>query len=1046
MAHLIDNIRISSRANFIHIQWNMIVQDGRYVWTYDELVVRLFLPSDIELGALKTNKWINEVQNSETDTYVGEIGGGWIINATTGVNKSYEISNPMIRNHGRIQETQDGNQPHYRFSIDIAKLHPNFSQGLEEFSFDWEINVLANKDHRFQVRVEFGHLVDRVFQSEYEASRNISLPADLQVPIRRWLERVHVAINDRLNATVYELDRDFLDLEVGDESEAIVGSQLFKRYVIDIEALNTSEKGQLIHFDEAFEKHHHRLLLLGNAGAGKSTTLAVFAKSLIEEYLKDAQAKIPFYVPITNWRGETPLQNWIAQEAQLPSSMIQMIESGQVIFLVDGLDEIPASFEQDRATSNNPQDLQVEFLKRIREEFYGTDLVVTCRDSAYRDLLARNQGGIYLDGAVTIQPLTNDQIRSYLYRQSDLWEVVQRDNRLLDLVRTPLLLRIFATAFKGKSSQAAELALIEGGDGELRDEVFAAYVRQRCVHEAQKQPKRFLTESKIREWIDEIYDVLGKVAIQGRLHRTKQFEVLLGSKAEDFIDEMCNLHILMRTASGDIQFIHLLLEYHFAWEPLLDSVENRHPGWSPISRLGEIRDRRAVQPLIHAIKNGYGSGDRDIARALGEIGDSEAVPALIKLLAHRQRDTRRSAIEALGLIGDTAAVFPLTEMLDDSYSGGYPSDIQRSAVWALEQIGEDAVQTLCDKLTDERIRIRTEIARALAFIRDQRAIRPLIEALIRSEPRINVPYPNFFWGYVDPTNTLLRVEERTAQFIHVDTDISMYVFALAAIGQSAIEPLTNLYKNASEGVKECTVWALAQIEDTGLIDFFMETLTSGNDKVKTYSVYGLAKNCGLSPEKDYRPIQKLINTINERPISSNLFDCTLWTLGAIGHTVAVNVVIHIVQQLTNDYPRSKFHAVGGLGLSGDKRATTTLISFLKDDDRYVRVCTAQALGRLKDVSAVDALLSSLTDEDGEVRRHVIEALGEIGETSVVRSIVSHFGDDTHSVSEALLKLGDTSILPELSYIGETDERQHVRQAASKLILRLKLQTNYGITS
>jgi HEAT repeat protein len=296
---------------------------------------------------------------------------------------------------------------------------------------------------------------------------------------------------------------------------------------------------------------------------------------------------------------------------------------------------------------------------------------------------------------------------------------------------------------------------------------------------------------------------------------------------------------------------------------------------------------------------------------------------------------------------------------------------------------------------------------------------PLIDALYASEARAEIPYPNFFVGYVDVTNTLLRVDNKAARFIHIDNDISMSVFALSAIGEAAIEPLIQLYENSEGEMKAAAMWALAPIQNSRLLDFYLDALDSDHDKVRVYAVYGLAKNCGIDTDKNGYlmpraakngyPLPRLINLINERPIAQNLFNCTLWALGVIGQPLSVDAVIHYLPYLTDEYSRSKFHAIGGLGLSGDQRATLALIPFLKDSDHYVRVCTAEALGRLKDENAVDALLSALNDEDWDVRRHAIEALGKIGDIRAVKPLLAQFANNVHSVSEALAQLGDKSI-------------------------------------
>jgi predicted NACHT family NTPase len=90
-----------------------------------------------------------------------------------------------------------------------------------------------------------------------------------------------------LNATIFDLDTIFLEVQFGEEFDAVNKSQLFKPYVVDIEPSVSRSEEIFGDFDSAFEKYNHRVLLLGKAGAGKSTTLISLAKSLIEERLKN---------------------------------------------------------------------------------------------------------------------------------------------------------------------------------------------------------------------------------------------------------------------------------------------------------------------------------------------------------------------------------------------------------------------------------------------------------------------------------------------------------------------------------------------------------------------------------------------------------------------------------------------------------------------------------------------------------------------------------------------------------------------------------------
>ena len=80
--------------------------------------------------------------------------------------------------------------------------------------------------------------------------------------------------------------------------------------------------------------------------------------------------------------------------------------------------------------------------------------------------------------------------------------------------------------------------------------------------------------------------------------------------------------------------------------------------------LGEIKDKRAVEPLISAL----GDGDRDVreasAKALINIG-RPAVDFLIKALDSDDSNVRKEAVKVLGEIKDERAIEPLSKALKD---------------------------------------------------------------------------------------------------------------------------------------------------------------------------------------------------------------------------------------------------------------------------------------------------------------------------------------------------------------------------------------------
>lgn len=107
-----------------------------------------------------------------------------------------------------------------------------------------------------------------------------------------------------------------------------------------------------------------------------------------------------------------------------------------------------------------------------------------------------------------------------------------------------------------------------------------------------------------------------------------------------------------------------------ALEALLGALrdQNRDVRWVAIEALGELGDRRAVQPLVQYLrrKEDYRWGKRLVADALGEIGGSQAVEALSAMLADGDLFVRRLAALALLRQGDTRLLPRVAELLRES--------------------------------------------------------------------------------------------------------------------------------------------------------------------------------------------------------------------------------------------------------------------------------------------------------------------------------------------------------------------------------------------
>lgn len=178
-----------------------------------------------------------------------------------------------------------------------------------------------------------------------------------------------------------------------------------------------------------------KLLILGDPGAGKTTTLLDLAQALVHLAEADSKDAIPVLLNLSSWKDpKLAMQDWVLEELKSKYGVKkelgrQWLAERQLLPLLDGLDEVKPHHQESCVGAIN-QWLQSELRPLYlvvcsRREEYGT--YKTCLE---------------LNAAILLQALNDQQIQSYLARlqRSDLWQYLQQDESLLELLRTPLLL------------------------------------------------------------------------------------------------------------------------------------------------------------------------------------------------------------------------------------------------------------------------------------------------------------------------------------------------------------------------------------------------------------------------------------------------------------------------------------------------------------------------------------------------------------------------------------------------------------------------------
>ncbi|MGB7440822.1 MAG: protein kinase [Coleofasciculaceae cyanobacterium] len=213
------------------------------------------------------------------------------------------------------------------------------------------------------------------------------------------------------------------------------------------------------------------LLILGEPGSGKTTTLLELTRDLIEKIEQDISLPVPVVFNLSSWPGsKQSIADWLVQELNSKYQVAKeigknWINSGQLLLLLDGLDEVSIQL----------RNFCVLALNQFCQEHGTTEIVVCCRIQDYQTL----QQHLNLQAAICLQPLTLAQIHHYLSCAGDELTAVntamQEDTTLQELAKSPLMLSIMTLAYRGISpSDLPRISAIE----ERRKHLFNTYIER----------------------------------------------------------------------------------------------------------------------------------------------------------------------------------------------------------------------------------------------------------------------------------------------------------------------------------------------------------------------------------------------------------------------------------------------------------------------------------------------------------------------------------------------------------------------------------------
>jgi HEAT repeat protein len=455
--------------------------------------------------------------------------------------------------------------------------------------------------------------------------------------------------------------------------------------------------------------------------------------------------------------------------------------------------------------------------------------------------------------------------------------------------------------------------------------------------------------------------------------------------------------------------------------PLINALkdENKNARAASATSLGTLKDRRALIPLIDALNDNDLVVRTNVAASLGLIADKMATQPLLNILINKEEreKLRTVALDSLGLIKDPIAMEPILTILIDEYE---KDGIRKSASTAM-RLMENVYpsEALIALLKGEMVYpiLMPEKGKVTNWLKNEgdknidKNFTPLLE-VSNGKVKREILAPD--------SGTLIKIYTKGGQSAELGAIIGLLSYkdkeikeeerssvrnmASSALGKvkgdNAVPALIDALKKDKNGaVRKNAASSLREIENAKARPALIDAMKHDDSGVvRSEAAYAL----GVGGLKNAENVPHLIDALQKDKYESTRVKA-VWSLGELADKRAIDALKKAIvvgrKKGEKEAPTVINEAITAL----DKIAAPAvdpMLAVLKDKnvDEVPRSYAARILGLIESTNAVDQLITALKDDSVVVRSEAAKSLGLINDRRAVEPLISILKDENEWVT------------------------------------------------